>query len=81
MHGRTPFRTHLASARLFFRSRKKYSCYSSYVSLNIKDPRTDELARQLAAETGESITVAARIAIEERLTGCAPNGALNRMRT
>jgi len=37
------------------------------VALNIKDPATDRLARELAAATGESITVAARIAIEERL--------------
>jgi antitoxin VapB len=37
------------------------------MSLNIKDPETDRLARQLATETGESITVAAKIAIEERL--------------
>lgn len=34
---------------------------------NIKDPDTDRLARELAAATGESITVAARVAIEERL--------------
>jgi antitoxin VapB len=38
------------------------------VALNIKDSETDRLARELAAETGESITVAARRAIEERLT-------------
>lgn len=37
------------------------------MSLNIKDPETDALARALAQETGESITTAARIAIEERL--------------
>ncbi|RIQ33702.1 type II toxin-antitoxin system VapB family antitoxin [Jiangella rhizosphaerae] len=37
------------------------------MALNIKDPDTDRLARELAAATGESITVAARIAIEERL--------------
>jgi len=37
------------------------------VALNIKDVETDRLARELAAETGESITVAARRAIEERL--------------
>ncbi|MGL5827145.1 MAG: type II toxin-antitoxin system VapB family antitoxin [Nocardioides sp.] len=37
------------------------------MSLNIKDAETDRLARELARETGESITVAARIAIEERL--------------
>lgn len=37
------------------------------MALNIKDELTDRLARELAAETGESITVAARRAIEERL--------------
>ena len=37
------------------------------VALNIKDEQTDRLARELAAATGESITVAARRAIEERL--------------
>lgn len=37
------------------------------VALNIKDAETDRLARELAAATGESITVAARRAIEERL--------------
>ena len=38
------------------------------MALNIKDPETDRLARLLAHETGESITVAARRAIEERLS-------------
>lgn len=37
------------------------------MALNIKDPETDRLARELAAATGETITVAARTAIEERL--------------
>ncbi len=37
------------------------------MSLNIKDPETDRLARALAQATGESITVAAKIAIQERL--------------
>lgn len=37
------------------------------MALNIKDAETDRLARELARETGESITVAARLAIEERL--------------
>ena len=37
------------------------------MALNIKDAETDRLARELAAATGESITVAARTAIEERL--------------
>lgn len=35
--------------------------------LNIKDAETDRLARELAAEAGESITVATRRALEERL--------------
>ena len=37
------------------------------MALNIKDPATDDLARRLAAATGESITVAIRVAIEERM--------------
>ena len=37
------------------------------VALNIKDEQTDRLARELAVATGETITVAARRAIEERL--------------
>ena len=35
--------------------------------LNIKDAETDRLARRLAKMTGESITQAVRIAVEERL--------------
>ena len=38
------------------------------MALNIKDPATDRLARELAAATGESITEALRVALEERLT-------------
>lgn len=37
------------------------------MALNIKDAATDRLARELAAATGESITEALRLAIEERL--------------
>lgn len=37
------------------------------VPLNIKDPETDRLARELAEATGETITVAARVALQERL--------------
>lgn len=37
------------------------------MALNIKDPQTDRLVRELAELTGESITVATRIAVEERL--------------
>lgn len=35
--------------------------------LSIKDPETERLARDLARRTGESITVATRRALEERL--------------
>jgi hypothetical protein len=35
--------------------------------LSIKDPETDRLARDLARRTGESITVATRKALQERL--------------
>lgn len=37
------------------------------MALNIKDDRADRLARELAAETGESITVAVTVAVAERL--------------
>ncbi len=37
------------------------------MALNIKDERADRLARQLAAETGESITTAVTVAVQERL--------------
>lgn len=35
--------------------------------LNIKNPETDRLARELAAATGESITAAVTAAVRERL--------------
>ncbi len=37
------------------------------MALNIKDDRTDRLVRELAAETGESLTTAVWIAVLERL--------------
>lgn len=37
------------------------------MALNIKDPATEELARELAALTGEKITHAVRTALQERL--------------
>lgn len=37
------------------------------MALDIKDAETGRLARELAAATGESLTVAARRALEERL--------------
>ena len=35
--------------------------------LSLKDPETDRLARAVSAMTGESSTVAARIALAERM--------------
>jgi antitoxin VapB len=35
--------------------------------LNIKDPEADRLARELAGETGESLTAAVTAAVRERL--------------
>jgi antitoxin VapB len=37
------------------------------MALNIKDAQTDRLVRELAAEAGESITVAVAVAARERL--------------
>lgn len=35
--------------------------------LNIKDPETDRLARELSSVTGESLTTAVAVALRERL--------------
>jgi antitoxin VapB len=40
---------------------------SSSASLNIKNPETHKLAKQLARETGESLTTAVTTALRERL--------------
>ncbi len=37
------------------------------MALNIKDPAADRLVRELAEETGESITTALTVAVRERL--------------
>jgi antitoxin VapB len=37
------------------------------MSLNIKDPQTDRLVRELAESTGETITEAVEVAVKERL--------------
>ena len=37
------------------------------MAINIKDAETDDLVRQLAKKTGESITKAVRVSLEERL--------------
>jgi antitoxin VapB len=45
------------------------------MALNIKDPATDRLVRELAATTGESITTAVTVAVQqrlERIRGMAP---------
>jgi antitoxin VapB len=38
-----------------------------HMALNIKDESTDRLVRELAAETGETITTAVTVAVRERL--------------
>lgn len=42
------------------------------VQLNIKDEETVRLARELAAEMGESVTQAVRIALQERRARTTP---------
>ena len=37
------------------------------MALNIKDDETDRLVRELASETGETITTAVTVAVRERL--------------
>jgi antitoxin VapB len=37
------------------------------MALSIRDPETDRLARELAALTGESMTKAIRVSLEERI--------------
>jgi antitoxin VapB len=38
------------------------------LALSLKDPETDRLAREVSRLTGESLTEAVRVALEERLT-------------
>ena len=47
--------------------RKKSTAILPRMALNIKDEGADRLARELAAETGESITTAVTVAVRERL--------------
>ncbi|MCR1785234.1 type II toxin-antitoxin system VapB family antitoxin [Nocardioides carbamazepini] len=42
------------------------------MALNIKDPETDRLARELAARMGTSITEALKAALKDRLARSAP---------
>lgn len=45
------------------------------MALIIKDPKTEQLARELASQTGESLTIATRRALEERLERLGRGGA------
>jgi antitoxin VapB len=45
------------------------------MAINIKDPKTDSLAREVAKKAGESITDAIRHALEERLQRLAGRSA------
>jgi len=43
------------------------------MTLNIHDPETEQLAHSLARQTGESVTLAMRRALEERMRRFAPD--------
>jgi len=45
----------------------RYRIYTSAMALSIKSDEADQLARELAAETGETLTEAVVIALRERL--------------
>jgi antitoxin VapB len=47
--------------------KKQAGILPDVMALNIKDDAADQLARELAAETGESITTAVTVAVRERL--------------
>ncbi|HEY2191869.1 MAG TPA: type II toxin-antitoxin system VapB family antitoxin [Actinomycetospora sp.] len=47
------------------------------MALNIKDAETDRLTRELAAATGETITEALRLAVQERLARVRQRGPRN----
>jgi antitoxin VapB len=51
------------------------------MALNIKDPKVDRLARDLAAVTGESITAAVGRALTERLERVQSGPTADRRRT
>ena len=50
------------------------------MALNIKDPEIDRLARELAQATGESISTAVKVALEERLRRLRRAGAATSQR-
>jgi antitoxin VapB len=49
--------------------------------LNIKDPTTERFVRDLAAETGEGITVTIRKAVEDRLERVRRDKRAGRMKS
>lgn len=51
------------------------------MSLNIKNPEAHELAKELAALTGESMTEAVLVALRERLEQVRTGGELARTRS
>lgn len=53
-------------------SRKKCRCYSSCMAINIKDPETDRLVRELATRMGVSITEAIKVAVQDQLSRTRP---------
>jgi antitoxin VapB len=46
------------------------------MALNIKDPETDRLARELARATGETVTEAVRNAVKARLKQVGPSAKI-----
>lgn len=48
------------------------------MSLNIKDKRTHDMVRELAGSTGETLTEAVRIAVQERLARIKARGRTER---
>ena len=48
------------------------------MALNIKDRETDRLVRELAASTGESVTVAVRNAVREKIERLPKRAGLSR---
>jgi antitoxin VapB len=47
------------------------------MALNLKNPQTERLARQLAAATGETVTAAITVAVRERLDRLTANAGQN----
>lgn len=57
----------ISALRSRLRGGRKQTVIFLMMALNIKDEQADRLVRQLAAETGVSITTAVTVAVRERL--------------